>query len=171
MDVLGLIDEIEDIVESAGSLPLTSKVLVQKEELLDIISELRIKLPDEIKQAAWIKEERERIISEANKDAEQIIKETRLKLEELVSKEEVLKEANERAKDLMNKAQIASTNLKRSSLEYSDKLLMNAQENLKDMITTLNENRTELRKMSASVSQENQLQNKEEKSKNKCEST
>lgn len=163
MDVLGLIDEIEDIVESAGSLPLTSKVLVQKEELLDIISELRIKLPDEIKQAAWIKEERERIISEANKDAEQIIKETRLKLEELVSKEEVLKEANERAKDLMNKAQIASTNLKRSSLEYSDKLLMNAQENLKDMITTLNENRTELRKMSASVNQENQLQNKEEK--------
>ncbi|UQK59650.1 ATPase [Fenollaria massiliensis] len=164
MDVLGLIDEIEDIVESAGSLPLTSKVLVQKEELLDIISELRIKLPDEIKQAAWIKEERERIISEANKDAEQIIKETRLKLEELVSKEEVLKEANERAKDLMNKAQIASTNLKRSSLEYSDKLLMNAQENLKDMITTLNENRTELRKMSASVNQENQLaKEKEEK--------
>ena len=163
MDVLGLIDEIEDIVETAGSLPLTSKVLVQKEELLDIISELRIKLPDEIKQAAWIKEERERIISEANKDAEQIIKETRLKLEELVSKEEVLKEANERAKDIMNKAQIASTNLKRSSLEYSDKLLMNAQENLKDMITTLNENRTELRKMSASVNQENQVQNKEEK--------
>ena len=164
MDVLGLIDEIEDIVESAGSLPLTSKVLVQKEELLDIISELRIKLPDEIKQAAWIKEERDRIISEANKDAEQIIKETRLKLEELVSKEEVLKEANERAKDLMNKAQIASTNLKRSSLEYSDKLLMNAQENLKDMITTLNENRTELRKMSASVSQENQVaKEKEEK--------
>ncbi len=164
MDVLGLIDEIEDIVETASSLPLTSKVLVQKEELLDIISELRIKLPDEIKQAAWIKEERERIISEANKDAEQIIKETRLKLEELVSKEEVLKEANERAKDLMNKAQIASTNLKRSSLEYSDKLLMNAQENLKDMITTLNENRTELRKMSASVSQENHVaQEKEEK--------
>ena len=164
MDVLGLIDEIEDIVETAGSLPLTSKVLVQKEELLDIISELRIKLPDEIKQAAWIKEERERIISEANKDAEQIIKETRLKLEELVSKEEVLKDANERAKDLMNKAQIASTNLKRSSLEYSDKLLMNAQENLKDMITTLNENRTELRKMSASVSQENHVaQEKEEK--------
>lgn len=164
MDVLGLIDEIEDIVESASSLPLTSKVLVQKEELLDIISELRIKLPDEIKQAAWIKEERERIISEANKDAEQIIKETRLKLEELVSKEEVLKEANERAKDLMNKAQIASTNLKRSSLEYSDKLLMNAQENLKDMITTLNENRTELRKMSASVSQGNQVtKEKEEK--------
>lgn len=164
MDVLGLIDEIEDIVETASSLPLTSKVLVQKEELLDIISELRIKLPDEIKQAAWIKEERERIISEANKDAEQIIKETRLKLEELVSKEEVLKEANERAKDIMNKAQIASTNLKRSSLEYSDKLLMNAQENLKDMITTLNENRTELRKMSASVSQENHVaQEKEEK--------
>ncbi len=164
MDVLGLIDEIEDIVETAGSLPLTSKVLVQKEELLDIISELRIKLPDEIKQAAWIKEERERIISEANKDAEQIIKETRLKLEELVSKEEVLKEANERAKDIMNKAQIASTNLKRSSLEYSDKLLMNAQENLKDMITTLNENRTELRKMSASVNQENHVaQEKEEK--------
>ncbi|MFR7871245.1 MAG: ATPase [Fenollaria timonensis] len=164
MDGLGLIDEIEDIVETAGSLPLTSKVLVQKEELLDIISELRIKLPDEIKQAAWIKEERERIISEANKDAEQIIKETRLKLEELVSKEEVLKEANERAKDIMNKAQIASTNLKRSSLEYSDKLLMNAQENLKDMITTLNENRTELRKMSASVSQENHVaQEKEEK--------
>lgn len=161
MDVLGLIDEIEDIVESASSLPLTSKVLVQKEELLDIIGELRIKLPDEIKQAAWIKEERERIINEANKDAESIIKETRLKLEELVSKEEVLKEANERAQELMNKAQLASTNLKRSSLEYSDKLLMNAQDNLKEVITTLNENRTELRKMAATVAKENQTTNEE----------
>ena len=57
MDILMLIDEIEDIVEAGTSVPFSGKVMIDKEEVLEIIKEIRIKLPDEIKQAALIKEE------------------------------------------------------------------------------------------------------------------
>ena len=54
MEVLRLIDEIEDIVEAGSTLPFSSKVMVDKSEILEIIKDIRIKLPDEIKQASWI---------------------------------------------------------------------------------------------------------------------
>lgn len=152
MDVLDLIDEIEDLIESGSNVPFTSKVMVQKEEILKTLDDLRIKLPDEIKQAAWIKEDRKRIIEEANKEAEKIIQETRKKLEELVNEQEVLKEAKMRAQNIINQARESSMQMKKSTLEYSDRLLLNTQENLKAVITTLNENRGELRKMDMAVS-------------------
>ena len=70
MDVIEIINEIEDVVEGAKTAFLSNKVAVDKEEILELISELRLKLPDEIKQATWIKEERERILNEARLDGE-----------------------------------------------------------------------------------------------------
>ena len=67
MDILMLIDEIEDIIEAGTTVPFSGKVMIDKEEVLEIIKEIRIKLPDEIKQAAWIKEERQRILAQAQK--------------------------------------------------------------------------------------------------------
>ena len=62
MNVLKLIEELEDIIENCSSIPFVQKVLVSKGEVLEIIKEIRIHLPDEIKQAQWIKEERQRIL-------------------------------------------------------------------------------------------------------------
>ena len=67
MEIFTLLETLEDILENGKSLPFTSKTLVDKEELLDIIKEIRIKLPDELKQAKWVKEERQRILVEAQK--------------------------------------------------------------------------------------------------------
>ncbi len=145
MDLLTLIDEVEDILEAGTSIPLTGRVLVDKNELLDIVKEIRIKLPDEIKQAAWIKEERQRIIDEAQKTASATIEDAEKRLEELVNNEEVLKIANERAEEIINKAKLSSEKIRVGSLEYADELLYEAQEKFKDLIQLLNENRKELR--------------------------
>ena len=74
MEVLKLIDEIEDIVEAGTSLPFSGKVMVDKFEILEILKEIRIKLPDEIKKATWIKKERQRILEEAQKDEDTLLK-------------------------------------------------------------------------------------------------
>ncbi len=145
MDLLTLIDEVEDILEAGTNIPLTGRVMVDKNELLDIVKEIRIKLPDEIKQAAWIKEERQRIIDEAQKTAIATIKDAEKRLEELVSNEEVLKVANERAEEIVNKARLSSEEIRKGSLEYADEILYEAQEKFKDLIQLLNENRKELR--------------------------
>lgn len=145
MDILDLIDEVEDVVEAGTSVPFTSKVMVDKEEILDLIKEIRIKLPDEIKQAAWIKEERQRILAEAQKDADNMINEANYKLEEMVEDDEVLRVANQRAEEILSRAQISAKEIRIGSMEYADTLLEETQESLKEVIQLLNENRKELR--------------------------
>lgn len=145
MDLLALIDEVEDILEAGTSIPLTGRVLVDKNELLDIVKEIRIKLPDEIKQAAWIKEERQRIIDEAQKTASTMVEDAEKRLEELINNEEVLRVANERAEEIITKAKLSSDEIRLGSLEYADEILYEAQEKFKELIQLLNENRKELR--------------------------
>jgi vacuolar-type H+-ATPase subunit H len=145
MDVLKLIDEIEDIVEAGSSLPFSNKVMVDKAELLEIVKEIRIKLPDEIKQAAWIKEERQRILAEAQQDADTLLTETEGRLVELVDQDEITRKANARAEEIITKAQNNAKEIRLGSMEYADSLLLETQENLKEVIQLLNDNRKELR--------------------------
>lgn len=145
MDVLKLIDEIEDIIEEGTSLPFSKKIMVDTEEILDIIKEIRIRLPDEIKQASWIKEEKQRILAEAQKDADNIINEAEYRLEELIDQEAISKAAKERAEEIINKAQATAKEIRLGAMEYADSLLLDTQEQLKDVINQLNENRKELR--------------------------
>ncbi|NLV89084.1 MAG: ATPase [Tissierellia bacterium] len=145
MDILMLIDEIEDIVEAGTSVPFSGKVMIDKEEVLEIIKEIRIKLPDEIKQAAWIKEERQRILAQAQKDADTMLKEAEYKLEELIEEQEVIKLANARAEEIINKAQSNAKDIRLGALDYADSILEETQENLKKLIQVLNDNRKELK--------------------------
>ena len=145
MDILNLIDEVEDIVESGSTVPFTNKVMVDKKELLDIVKEIRIKLPDEIKQAAWIKDERQRILADAQKDADTMINEAEYKFQELVEEEEIIKIANSKAEEIITRAQNNAKEIRIGSMEYADSLLLETQENLKEIIKLLNDNRKELR--------------------------
>lgn len=145
MDVLILIDEIEDIVEAGSGLPFSNKVMVDQGEILEIIKEIRIKLPDEIKQAAWIKDERQRILAEAQKDADTLMEEAEFKLSELIDQNEITKKASNMAEELITKAQTNAKEIRLGAIEYADSLLLETQESLKEMIHLLNDNRKELK--------------------------
>lgn len=145
MEVLRLIDEIEDIVEAGTTVPFSGKVMVDRFEILEIIKEIRIKLPDEIKQAAWIKDERQRILAQAQKDADTLLEEAEYKLEELIDEEEITKKASSRADEIVSRAQINAKEIRLGALDYADTILEETQENLKEVIQLLNENRKELR--------------------------
>lgn len=145
MEVLKLIDEIEDIIEEGSSVPFSKKVMVDADEMLEIIKEIRIRLPDEVKQASWIKEEKQRILAEAQKDADNLLNEAEYKLEELIDQEGVSQVARTRAEDIVTKAQNNAKEIRLGALEYADSLLLETQEQLKDIISLLNENRKELR--------------------------
>lgn len=145
MDVLKLIDEIEDILENGSSLPFSNKVMVDADELYEIIREIRIKLPDELKQASWIKEERQRILAEAQKDANTMMNEAELRLEELIEQDEITKKAKERAEEITTQAQNNAKEIRLGALEYADNILLDTQKNLKTLYDMLTENRQELR--------------------------
>lgn len=145
MDVLKLLDEIEDIIESSSTFIFSKKVMIDSEEILDIIGEIRIRLPDEIKQALWIKDEKQRILAEAQRDADNLVNEAEYRLEELVDKEEVSKIAKLRAEELIKTSQNNAKEIRLGAIEYADSILIETQDSIKKLIKEINENRKELR--------------------------
>ena len=97
MKVLELLDELDEIIDVAGSVPLVRKVMVDPNEITEIVKEIRLELPDEIQQAQWIKNERDRILDEAKAEYERIITEAQEKAEKLVEQDEITVKAKARA--------------------------------------------------------------------------
>ena len=69
MDVLVLIDKLDDLIHNARPVPLTDQVRVDREEIYDLLDQMRATIPEEIKQARWIVKERQEMLAEAKREA------------------------------------------------------------------------------------------------------
>lgn len=133
MKVLELLEEIEEIVDTASGFPLTGKIMVDAQELLEIVREIRMELPDEIQQAQWIKNERERIIAEAKKEYEAVIADAKRQAEALIENDDITVKAKLRADELMRVTEETAKQLKMSTYDYVDSILFNFQEKMEQL--------------------------------------
>ena len=120
MKVLELLDEIEEIIETSSGFPLTGKIMVDAEELKEIVGDIRTSLPDEIQQAQWIKNERDRILDEARTEYETIIRDAQRQSEDLINENEITARSRALAEDLMRTTEENSRQLKMSTYDYVD---------------------------------------------------
>ena len=104
MEIFTLLENLEEIIESGTKVPLSTKVMVDREEISEILEEIRIKLPDELKQAKWVKEERQRIIMDAQKEADEIVKQTETRIISLVDDHEITKQALAQKEEIIESA-------------------------------------------------------------------
>src|ERR671936_240750 len=77
MDVLVLIDKLDDLVHNAKAVPLTDQVRIDREEIYDILDQMRATIPEEIKQARWIVKERQEMLAEAKREQDRLLQEAR----------------------------------------------------------------------------------------------
>lgn len=91
MEIFTLLESLEEILESGSKVPFSSKVMVDIDELRDILEDIRLKLPDELKQAKWVKEERQRIIEDAQKEADNIIQNAESKIVTMIDENAITK--------------------------------------------------------------------------------
>lgn len=137
MEIFTLLETLEDILERSKNLPFSDKVVVERSEMLDLIKEIRLKLPDELKQAKWIKEERERIISEAHKDADDIVKEAEKRIISMIDEHEITKKAYEKKDEIVAEANEKYRIMDRETKAYADGILENIQEKVKSLQETI----------------------------------
>ena len=104
MDVLVLIDKLDDLVHNARPVPLTDQVRVDREEIYDLLDQMRATIPEEIKQARWIVKERQEMLEEAKRESERVVREAREQQARLVSDEEVTKQAERAADEIVEDA-------------------------------------------------------------------
>lgn len=132
-------------LKKSTNMPFTGKCLVDKEEILEIIKEIRLKLPDDIKQAKWVKEERQRILLEAQKEANNIIKDAENRISSLIDEHEITKKAYEQANEIITNAQKNAREIRLGTREYADSILNKVEEILKDTLDVVQMNREELK--------------------------
>ena len=159
MEIFTLLGTLEDIVESARSMPFTESVLVNKNDILDLVKEIRLKLPDELKQAKWIKEERERIMAEAQKEADDIVKEAENRIISMIDEHEITRKAYDKKEEIVAEANENYRIMAKESKEYADELLagventvklledtlLNVEATIKQTVETIENNRKELK--------------------------
>ena len=145
MEIFTLLENIEDILEKSKGVPFSNKVLVDKEEILEIISELRLKLPEELKQAKWIKEERQRILDEAQKEADDIVKEAENRIISMIDEHEITKKAYEKKAEIIETANEMSREISKGTKDYADNVLNGIEVALQEALKIIQNNRNELK--------------------------
>ncbi|MCI5688195.1 hypothetical protein AALA24_06605 [Anaerovoracaceae bacterium 42-11] len=133
MTVLELLEEIEDIVDTAPGLPLTGKIMVDANELLEIVREIRLSLPDDVQQAKWVKDEKERILSEAKSEYEKVIVEAKKQADYLVEHDDITLRAQKLAEEIRMQSEEYARVLKMRTYDYVDKMLYDMQGRMEDL--------------------------------------
>ena len=145
MDVLVLIDKLDELVQNAKGVPLSQdQVRVDREEIWEIIDQMRSTIPEEIKQARWIVKERQEMLAEAKREAERIITEAREKQDQLVSEEEVTKQSERAAEDIIDDARAREREIRLGAEDYADEILNTLEVNLSKFIAAVQRGRERL---------------------------
>ena len=152
MDALELLDELEDIIDKGASVPFSGRCILDKDELLDVLQEINLKLPDDLKQAKWIKEERQRILQEAQNEADNLIKSAEDKIIAMVNENEITKKAIVQGNQIIEKARQDAQQVSDSSYHYADSLLesvekvvMSSMKELEQCVNLVRSNRSDMR--------------------------
>ncbi|MHB8807319.1 MAG: ATP synthase subunit B family protein [Anaerolineaceae bacterium] len=133
MDILHLIDQLEELFNESKSFWLTSEVMIKEDRLIDLIDQMRLAVPEEIKQSQQIINQKDRILAQAQEEATRTINLAREKSVEMVERDGIVEAARVKADQLIKRADEQSNMMKRDADEYS--------------IETLKELRNELAKI------------------------
>ena len=141
MDIVEIVDMMEEAIEKASAVPLTGKVMIDKGELLAYIQEIRLVYPDELMEAKWVKEERQRNLSDHENRAEAIQKNAEETQMQLIDEHEITKAAYEQANELVNAAQQKSIEIKTDTDQYVDDVLNDVEHRLDLLLRKVREDR------------------------------
>lgn len=131
--VMQLLDEVEEILDNSRAVPFSNRVTIDKEEIYDIISEIRMKLPNELKQSKWVIEERNKILIDAQREADEIVKNAEDRMVRMIDENEVTKKAYEQAAAIIDSAKKTSKEMRLGALDYAESILVDAEGKLKEL--------------------------------------
>lgn len=143
-DIDSLLERLENIVITARAVPFSDNCMVDREEMLVLITMIRDELPGELKQAKWLLEQNRQLIAEARKEAENIMRDAEARMSRMIDEHEITQKARIQASDLLEKANQAAQRIRAGSMEYARKRLSDIEEQLTDMLVTVQRNKKEL---------------------------
>ncbi len=135
MDILHLIDRLEELFNNSRPIPLTHNVIVDEDKFLDLIDQMRIAVPEEVKKAQQVFSQKDRVMAQAQEEATRTLQLAREKADALVEKELLVQDAQRRAGQIVDQARMDAENIKSGADQYALEALMNLQTELEHLVT------------------------------------
>ena len=121
--VESVLRELRDLIEQARPMPLSTSVMINQAEVLDLLNEATERLPEELRSAKWLLKQREEFLARTRRESEEIIEAARQKADQLVQQTEVVKAAEARARSVVDAADAESRRLKLEAEDFCDQRL------------------------------------------------
>lgn len=136
-EITYLLDRLEDVLEEGKATFLSSKISIDRDEVLDYIKDIRLKLPTELQQSVWIVEERNKILAEAQNEGQLILQEAQDTLQKMIDQHEITKYAEERAQYILDAARKDARSVHLGSIEYADETMKQVEQRLKGTLDVI----------------------------------
>jgi vacuolar-type H+-ATPase subunit H len=120
MDILHLVDRLEELMDRGWRLPVGNRVVLDEDALLNILDQMRITIPQEIKQAREIQREREKVVTQAHEEARRILAQAREDAAQLLDEHKLRRQAEEQAVALFKRAQQEAAQIRAGADEYAE---------------------------------------------------
>ncbi len=118
MDILHLVDRLEELFNESRLIPLTHNVIVDEDRMLEIIDQMRISIPEEVKKAQQILAQRDRVLAQSQEEANRTISLAKKKGEEFVSRDAIVEAAQSRAEQIIDQARADTEAVRRDADDY-----------------------------------------------------
>ncbi len=138
MDILQLIDRLEELFNESKNVPFTKNVMVDEDRMLDIIDQMRIAIPEEVKKAQQLLGQRDRVLAQAQEEANRTLEIARQKADQAVSKDVVVQEAQRRADQILAQARAEAETTRADADDYVVQALTQLQEELERISNQVN---------------------------------
>ena len=141
-----ILEQLDDMLDAAWAMPLSGgKVVVDGEKVRDLLDAVRANLPSEIRQARAIVNDRTEIVNTAKKEAEGIIRNAEERRNQILSHEEIVVQAQERANEIHAQTQKRARDMRRTAQEYAEEVLRRSEETLTQQVSQVRQARVSLR--------------------------
>lgn len=137
MDILYLVDRLENLIATSRRMPLVNQIIIKESDILNIVDQLRTTIPDEIKQARRLIQDKERILAQAQADANALMARAREESEQAVNREGLLKAAEMRSQELVRRAEEEAEQLKNEADGYVVETLRALHDHLSNIETDI----------------------------------
>ena len=144
MNIMVLIELLEETLRNASSLPLTPKKLVDVDTCFDLIRNLRIDMPEDIKDAEQIVADKDRILNDAEMEAQSIIAEAEKRFRMMLDEHEVTRRAHDNADEIIARANAESQEIRLGAISYATELLDRMEQGTRKMLDDIVRNRDDL---------------------------
>jgi cell division septum initiation protein DivIVA len=125
MDILQMIDRLEELLNESRPLPFTHNVIVDEDRMLDLIDQMRVSIPEEVKKAQQLLAQRDRLIAQAQEEANRTVSLARDKSSELVERDQVVQAAYAQAEQIKAQAHLDGNSIRKDADQYVLETLRN----------------------------------------------